>query len=182
MPPQPRRIHLAHVRKPRRRSVRRWARPADCAQQVDVIVDDHQRALREAGVDAAGGIGQDHLLHAEPAHHARGKHDGRQIVPLVEVGAPGQRGDAPAPMLPDHERPAVADDGRRRPVRQIAVRHRRLASSSAIGEVAEPGAEDDGRLRQRAAARADVRGRLLRPASYGVSAPSSQQHRRRRRR
>ena len=39
--------------------------------QVDVIVDHHQRALREAGVHAAGGVGQDQRLDAEQ-RRARG--------------------------------------------------------------------------------------------------------------
>ena len=40
------------------------------ADQVDVIVDHHQRALRKAGIDAAGGVGQHQRLHAEQAERA----------------------------------------------------------------------------------------------------------------
>jgi hypothetical protein len=41
-----------------------------------VVVDDHQRALAEVRVDAAGGVGEDQPLHAQPRHHAHGEHDG----------------------------------------------------------------------------------------------------------
>ena len=61
------------------------------AEQIDVIVDHHQRALGERGVDAAGGVGQHERLHAEPAEHADRKGHGPQIVPFVEVRATRQR-------------------------------------------------------------------------------------------
>ena len=79
---------------------------------------------REIDVDPARGVGQDQRLHAEPADDAGGEGHGAEIVPLVEMRAPGERGDALAAERADHQPPLVADHLRRRPVRKIAVRNR----------------------------------------------------------
>ena len=92
--------------------------------QVDVIVDHHQRALGKAGVHAAGGVGQDQRLDAEQPERADRKGDAARIVPFVEMAAAGQRRDRLAARASDDQLAGVADDPRRRPVRQLAVRHR----------------------------------------------------------
>ena len=90
------------------------------AEQVDVIVDDHQRALREAGVDAAGGVGQDDLLHAEPRPSRASAKTTCEVVALVEVGAPASAATRCARHGADDQPPGVADDLRRGPMRQSA--------------------------------------------------------------
>ena len=67
------------------------------AQQVDMVVDHHQIARGEPGIDAAGRVRQDERLHAEHAEHPRGKRHRSQVVPLVEMGAARQRRDRAAP-------------------------------------------------------------------------------------
>ena len=57
------------------------------AQQVDVVVDDHQVARLEPGIDAAGGVRQDERLYAKGAQRTSGKRHRSQIVPLAEMRA-----------------------------------------------------------------------------------------------
>jgi len=61
------------------------------ADEVDVVVDDHQRTLQEAGVHTTGRVGQDQGLHAEQAEHADREGDGAEVVALVGVTPTRQR-------------------------------------------------------------------------------------------
>jgi len=158
--PEARGVDLAHVRESRSEAIVIRADERVAAEHVDVVVDDHQRALRERGVDAAGRVRQDEAADAEPRHHARGEHDRREVVPLVIVDAPGQRRNPFAGDGANHQAARMADDGRRRPVRQIRVgRGNRVEQR--LRKIAEAGAEDDRRFRKRLAAAADVGGRLV---------------------
>ena len=65
------------------------------------------------------------------------EHDCRQIVSLVEVRAPAERRDALAADVADDQSAGVADDVRRRPVRQVVVR-RRDRIEQCVGEITEP--------------------------------------------
>jgi hypothetical protein len=113
---QPPRVHLAHVRKAHAEALVIGSCQGVAPEHVDVIVDHHQRALSEPGVDAAGGIRQYDPLHTQATHHARSKNDSRQVVPFVEVNSAGQRGDALARHGADDETTCVANHVRRRPV------------------------------------------------------------------
>ena len=110
------------------------------AHQVDVIVDQHQRALREAGVDAAGRIRQDHPRHAEAAEHSHREGDRGQRMAFVEVHPAGQRHHLAAARQAADQPARMPHDVRRRPVRDVAVGDfERLVQS--LGKIAQPGAE-----------------------------------------
>ena len=78
-----------------------------------MVLDQHQRALREGGVDAAGGVGEDDAGDTPADHRAHAEDGARDVMPLVEMGAAGQRRD-PRPGrvraddelagMPDHRR------------------------------------------------------------------------------
>ena len=127
---QPRRVDLGHVGKARAEPIVVGADQRIAAGQVDVIVDHHQRALREAGVDAAGGVGEDQRLDAEQPEHADREGHRPQVVPFVDVAAAGQRRDRPAPDRAD-DQPAFVPDRRATPAsaaaRRRASRPRRRA-------------------------------------------------------
>ena len=147
---QPAGIHLAHVRKAHAETLVIRSDERIASQHVDVIVDDHQRALSEPGVDAAGGIREDDLLHAEPAHHPRRKDDGRHVMAFVEMRSARQRRDPPARDVANDEPAGMAHHVRHRPVWQLGV-GRRDGLLQRVGEIAEPGTQHDRRLRQPAA-------------------------------
>ena len=148
------------------------------AHQVDVIGDQHQRALGEAGVDAAGGVGQDQHLHAEQAEHARGE---RRDAPSRGPRRRGRGPTAPAragrSMRAGDQLAGVADDLRRRPVRDDRVRHDGRVAQRA-GEGAEARAEHHGDVRHVADRVPGRSGRLRRRRRSG---PGSQQRSRNRR-
>ena len=143
------------------------------AHQVDVIVDHHQRARREAGVDAAGGVGQDQRLDAEQAEHARRERHRPQVVPFVEV-----RAARPAPRRAARRacrRPAVpawpmtVDAGQ---CGMLAVRHRHGVGRACRRSRRGPSrARWRRRARRRRGSRTSVRGGL-RP---GRSSPIASQ-------
>ena len=122
---QARRVHLAHVREAGAKRVLVRSDERIAAEQVDVVVHDHQRARLQRRIDAAGRVGQDEDLDAETADDARRERDRPQVVPLVEVRAPGEGGDALARQRTDDELAVVADDIRRGPVGKLTVGNRR---------------------------------------------------------
>ena len=83
--PQTAGVHLAHVRKAHAETLVIRADERIGSKQVDVIVDDHQGTLREAGIDSAGRIREDDLLDAKAPHDTRRKNDRRQVVAFVEM-------------------------------------------------------------------------------------------------
>ena len=103
------RVHLGHVRKARAEAI--VLRPDEriAAEQIDVIVDHHQRAGRQLNVDPAGGVGEDQLLHAEAPHHPHRERHRTEIVPFVGVHTPRERRDALAGDGADDQPPRVAD-------------------------------------------------------------------------
>ena len=128
-------------------------------EQVDVIVDDHQRALRELSIDAASGVGEDQLLHSDASHHPGSEGNGRQVVAFVEVHPPGKRSDARALDRPDDETSGVADDAGRRPIREIGIRSGHGVAKR-VREIAEARPQHDRDLWRGATASPD-RGRGL---------------------
>ena len=107
---QIRRVAVAHVREPGTEAIVVGPDQRVAPHEIDVIVDDHQRALCERGVDAARGVGQNETLHAESSHHARGEHDGCEIVAFVEMHATRERGDPPARHRADDEPAGMTDN------------------------------------------------------------------------
>ncbi len=129
-------VHLAHVRKSRTEPLVIGAQKRVAPEQVDVVVDDHQRAARETGIDAPGGVREDDLAYAEPPHHACRKDDGRKIVSFVKVRPSGQRGDAPAAYAANYQLPGMPDDAGGGPMRQFGVGHPDRVEQR-VGKVAE---------------------------------------------
>ena len=104
------RVEVGHIGKSRTESIVIRANERVVAYEIDVIVDHHQRALRKAGVHAAGGVGQNQCLHAEEPEGADREGDGFQVVSLVDVRAARQRRDRASLDVPDHQPSLVTDD------------------------------------------------------------------------
>src|SRR4030095_11540897 len=133
---------------------------------VDVIVDDHQRTLRERRIDSSRRIRQDELLHPQPSHDPGRKHDGRQVVTLVEMDASRERRDTLAGDVANHQPPGMADHVRCGPVRKLRV-GRGDGVKQRVREVAEAGTENDGCLGKRSAAPANIGSGLVHPLPCG---------------
>ena len=120
-----------------------------------MILDQHERALGEARVDAARCVGQHQDLDAQQAEHAHGKGDRLQVVPFVEMRAARQRRDVLPLAAADHERARVPDDVRRGPVRNVPVGAGH-GLRDAIAKCPEARPQDDRHIRGAADSRAKV--------------------------
>lgn len=78
------------------------------SHEVDMILNEHQVAHLEAGVDAAGGIGHDQRCHAQLLHHPHGENDIGQCVALVEMEAALHADDGFSAEAARHELALVA--------------------------------------------------------------------------
>ena len=131
---------MSGKRTPKRSSLRTHERIA--AEKIDVIVDQHQRALREARVDPAGGVGEQQRLQPETTQDADRERDGAQVVALVEVHASRQRQHG-MPANGSADQPAgVPDHVRSRPVRNLGVVDRKRLGHL-VGKRPEPRAKHE---------------------------------------
>ena len=157
---QPRRVHIRHVGKPRAESVVIWSDERIGSHQVDVVVNHHQGALCEEGIDAAGGVGENQGLDAQHAHGADREGDDPGVVPLIGVGAARQRRDGTALDPADDETAFVAGNPGGGPVRQLPVGHRDGGRQRAR-EIAEARPENNRDCRDVRDLRANHLSRLL---------------------
>ena len=116
------------------------------AGQVDMVGDGDEGALLVAGVDAAGGVGDDEGLAADEAEDAGGEGDLGEGVALVGVDAALHDGDGDAGDSAEDEVAGVAFDGGAGEVGNLGVGDAGGAAD-VVGEVAEAGAEDDADVR-----------------------------------
>ena len=101
---------MRHVRKALAKSLVVRADQRIRPLQVDVIAQDHQRALVEIAVDAAGGVGKNHGANSHAREHAHRKNHVLQRVAFVEMHAALHRGNAEfAAVSPITMPPGVAD-------------------------------------------------------------------------
>ena len=107
-----------------------------------MVGDGDERALPVAGVDAAGGVGDDEGFAADEAEDAGGEGDLGEGVALVGVDAALHDGDRDSGDGAENEVAGVAFYGRAGEVGDLGVGDARGASD-VVGEVAEAGAEDD---------------------------------------
>ena len=121
--PQASRVQIRQVRKARAEAIVIRSDERIVAHEVDVVVDDHERALHEPRVDAARGVGEDERLHTEQPERAHGKGDRPRIVSLVQVTPSRERRNRSSAHGADDQASLVSDHRGRRPVRQPAVRH-----------------------------------------------------------
>ncbi len=80
-------VGLAHVRELGSELTTPLSRQRVDAQQIEVVVDHHQRTGTDLGVERAGGVGRDHHLGTEERCQAHRRHHLFQTVALVEVEA-----------------------------------------------------------------------------------------------
>ncbi len=109
--------------------------------EVQVVGDGDEVAHRQAGADAAGGVGEQQAAAAEPGGRAHAVHDGVRVVALVEVDPAGEHQHAGAAHGAGEDRAGVADDVGRR---EAGVGHRHRGVAQPLGGGAEAGAEHDG--------------------------------------
>ena len=155
------RIHLGHVRKARTEPLVVRADERVVADQVDVIVDHHQRPAREPGVDPARGVGQDQRLHPQHAEHPDAERHRLQIVSFVCVRTAGKRGHA-APVQRARRPDGPRGRSRSPPANARSARTAsKSASASESANAPEAGAQHDRHLRDDGAEAANrVRGRF----------------------
>jgi len=125
--------------------------------EVDVIADEDERALRVAGVDSSGGVGDDDTMDAHAAEDAHREGDFGGRVSFVAVHAALHDSDWRGRELADEQFAAVSFDRGAREVWDFGVGNR-----CGFGDVgcyfAEAGAEDDGDFwRQRCLCADEVR-------------------------
>ena len=139
-----------------------------------MVLDDHEVAGGEGGVDGAGRVREHERPHAEAAEDPDREDDLVEGVALVEVDAPLHCRHRHAAGAADDEGSGVADDGGGREVGNLAEGHGHGVLEG-LGERPEPGAEDDAdRGPQRGAASHDAGG-LLQPFDEAhSSAPAMQ--------
>ncbi len=137
-----------------------------------MVLDHHQVAGGERGVDGPGRVRDHERLHPEAAEDPDREDHLLEGVALVEVDAPLHHRDRDAAGAADDERAPVAGDGGGGEVRDLREGdgHRLLEG---VGEGPEAGAEDDPDRGRERRARADGGGRLVEPREEGRSAHSS---------
>ena len=111
------------------------------AHKIDVVVNDHQVAHLEAGVDAAGGIGHDQRCHAQLLHHPHGENDIGQCVAFVEMEAALHADDGFSAEAARHELALVARRGGADKVRNLTVGDDVLVGNH-LGNAAQAGAQN----------------------------------------
>ena len=111
-----------HVREAR--AELRVVRPAQRvgAHEVDVVVDHHEVARLERGVEAAARVGEDHSPHAPRTQDADRKRDRLHVVALVVMKPSAHDGDILRGERADHELSGVTGRGAAPKSRDVAVR------------------------------------------------------------
>ncbi len=110
--------------------------------QVDVIADEHQRALGEAEIDASGGVGQDDGLDPHAGEDADRERDLLRGVSLVEVDAALHGGNCDFARFADYQAAGVSDGGGLWERRNFRVGDAG-GIGERVGEGAEAGTEDE---------------------------------------
>src|SRR6185503_13539836 len=113
-------------------------------------------------VDSSGRIRQDEVPNPQPPHDPRRKHDGREVVTLVEVDASRERRDTLAGDVANHQSPGMTDDFRCGPMRKLGI-GQGDGVKQCVGEIAEAGTEHDGCFRKRRTAPANIGSGLVHP-------------------
>ena len=102
-------VGLGHIWEARAEALVVRANERIDALKIDVIADDHERALLVLQIDSAGGVGQNRGADAEPAQDAHGERDLLRGVAFVEMDAALHRGDGDIPDFADYQAAGVAD-------------------------------------------------------------------------
>jgi deoxyribose-phosphate aldolase len=124
------------------------------AHQVDVVVEHHDVAFAQVGIQPAAGVRHDQQLDAQGLHHAHGQRDLLQRIALVQMKPPVHRDDRRATHVAAHE-PAVVREGRRtREVRDVRVVDHGFALDL-VGKGGQPRAQDDAHPGSATPARSD---------------------------
>ena len=124
------------------------------AREVQVIADDHQVAGGPARLEPARGVRDEHAGDAEPRHGPHAVHDLPERVALVDVHAALHADDRYVVDVTEAEVAGVPDHLRRGQVGERLVGNLDELGQ-AVGERAEPAAEDDADARNEADLRAD---------------------------
>ena len=119
-------VGLAHVGEARAEAVVVDADQRVVAQQVDVVVDQHDVAALVVRVHAAAGVADDEQLRAQGLHHAHGQRDLLERIALVHVEAAFHRHDGQAGELAADQPAAMAGGRAAREVRNRLVLERGL--------------------------------------------------------
>ena len=114
--------------------------------QVDVIGNQHQRALPIRKIDAAGGIGEHHAVRAQPVQYADAVGDLRRRVALVKMSAPGHHCDIQLPQFAKHQLSGMPGGGRYRPAGNLGIRNRNRIGEF-VGEGSQSAAEHHREMR-----------------------------------
>ena len=139
--PQAAVVHLRHVGKARTEHGIVGADERIVAEQVDMILDQGDRARLDLGAERAGGVGQDQRVAAERLQRARQYVDGSSRHALVQMDAALQTGDLDAAEAAEHQPSGVALDAGARKARQVGIVDRRGVLDRGRDPV-EPGAQD----------------------------------------
>ncbi len=122
--------------------------------QIDVIADEHERALRIPEVDASGSVGDDDGANAHAREHANGERDFLRRISLIKMNAALHGCDWNGACISDDHPPGMPDRGRLRERRNLGIRDAsRIAER--VGEGAEAGAKNKTDLRSKRGARKD---------------------------
>ncbi len=116
--------------------------------KVDVIGDRDQSRRRPFLVEAAGGVGEQERLAAEPLERVDRNPHRIGVAALVIMAAALEERDPPALDRADHEAPGVALDSGYRKAGDVEIGDRGRVARL-VGEGAEARAEHDGERRER---------------------------------
>jgi len=156
-------VRPAHIRetRPERRIVgSAQRRKAGHAHEVDMVGDQHDVTRHVLRMDRAGGVGQDHGLHAQQLHDADRQRDVLQVVAFIEMGPPLLHKHRHALKLADQDPACMAKHSRLRPVRDVRALQN-IGVLDGVGQITQPGAQHQAYARLMARVRPDVVSRCL---------------------
>jgi hypothetical protein len=153
-------VRLAHIGEPRPETVVIDADQGIGAQQIDVVLDQHDVAGPVIGVHAAAGIAHDEQLRPQGPHHPHRQRDDLERIALVHMEAALHGDDRKPRELAAHETAAVARGRAPREVRDLLVLEGGLLLD-VLDEAPQAGAQDDARVRHSLPAPANESDRFL---------------------
>ena len=158
--PQFQTVRLGHVRETRAEALVVGADERVRTHHVDEVGEEHQGARRKLPVDAAAGVGQHHLLHAQQFQDIERVADFLHRVAFIKVEPSFQRIDLFLAQLACQQRTFVACYCRHREIRNVFI-GQFFRLGKVCGQITKAGAEHHRDFRAFGGMHFDILGALL---------------------
>ena len=144
--PQLRGVHPGDVEEAGAELLHVGAPEGAAAVELDVVGDDHHIAGAVAGVDGAGGVGEDGGLDAQQLEYPNGDDQLFEVIALIGVEPAGHAHHLAAADGAEDELAGVGGHGGHQEIGDVLVIHHH-GVFNLLGKGAQAGAQDDGDLR-----------------------------------